>query len=81
MKRHIIEEEYIRIVAGSVNYDPRSASCSEPIYYLDEPFDATKDYSVELEKAKAKFNRDKPWNSTPKIVRYWKTISVTLLEE
>lgn len=79
MKRRIIEEMYVQIVAGGVNYDSHSSSCSKPIIYLDEPFDENKDYTAALEQAKAQYQRDKPWNSTPKLVKYWKTVSVNLL--
>lgn len=81
MKRQIIEEAYIKIVASGEFYDSHSSSRSDDIIYLDERFDENKDYSLELEKANKQFAKERHWNNAPEIIRYWKTVSINTLEE
>ena len=74
IKKMIIQQEYVTIIANGAFYDNKSADKTEDIIYLNEPYNPEKNYQVELQKAKEKYNSTRPWNEPPEIVYYWKTI-------
>lgn len=76
MKRMIIEELYIQIVARGVLYDNISSEQANDTVYLDEAYQEGKDYNTELYKAEMQWRKGKEWTSCPEIRKYWKTLEI-----